>query len=364
MDIGNDVNTTGCSGGAATTSFASSRNLFPAKLHRLLEENQHERIISWQPHGLCFIVRERDEFVKDVMPRYFSQSKMPSFLRQLNLYGFRRLETGLDKGGYYHRLFMRGNSQLCDQITRGVGKTGGHVHGSAIIPTNGYPIADGAPQPNFYSMDPLPSSRMIDSSSEEGSKKKNRRHDQHQQLNPPRQEEQQEAGTTQAISSEQIHSKDNPSARVISCYTTVRSSTTKVEAVENSLPVLVTCPLTSSSLPTVAVGEPPTYSLAEAMALKQNTKIQPVIGLALPSLAATSLDKVRKDSASNQSNSWYHNLEPVDISVNQNRWYHENRRVELLKIIQQDKDMRAMLSALLAQDKEQAIESHKHSWYC
>jgi hypothetical protein len=50
--------------------------------------------------------------------RYFSQTKLTSFQRQVNLYGFRRLTTGSDRNGYYHELFLRGRPDLLKRMTR------------------------------------------------------------------------------------------------------------------------------------------------------------------------------------------------------------------------------------------------------
>jgi hypothetical protein len=53
------------------------------------------------------------------MPKYFKQSKLASFQRQLNLYGFTRLSaSGPDKGGYFHELFLRGKEHMCSRIIR------------------------------------------------------------------------------------------------------------------------------------------------------------------------------------------------------------------------------------------------------
>lgn len=63
---------------------------FPIKLHELLDKIEADglaHVVSWQPHGRCFIVHKQKEFTEDVMPKYFKMSKFPSFLRQLNLYG-------------------------------------------------------------------------------------------------------------------------------------------------------------------------------------------------------------------------------------------------------------------------------------
>ena len=94
---------------------------FPFKLHDMLESVIDEglgHIVSWQPHGRAFAVHNAQEFVRDVMPLYFRQSKLTSFQRQLNLYGFCRLTTGPDAGAYYHELFLRGKAFLCKKMRR------------------------------------------------------------------------------------------------------------------------------------------------------------------------------------------------------------------------------------------------------
>jgi hypothetical protein len=104
----------GSRGGVATP--------FVVKLHEMIdaiERDGHGDIVSWQPHGRCFVVHKQKEFTDHVMPTYFKMSKFPSFLRQLNLYGFRRLtRVGTDKGGYYHELFLRNKVFLAYRILR------------------------------------------------------------------------------------------------------------------------------------------------------------------------------------------------------------------------------------------------------
>lgn len=74
---------------------------FPLKLHELLERAEVENltdIISWQPHGRAFVVHQPKKFVAGLMPRFFRQTKLTSFQRQLNLYGFNRLTKGKKRG--------------------------------------------------------------------------------------------------------------------------------------------------------------------------------------------------------------------------------------------------------------------------
>jgi len=97
---------------------------FPIKLQEMLdrvEADGFSDIISWQPHGRCFIIHQPKEFTSsDLLPRYnFGKiTKLASFQRQLNLYGFQRITQGLDKGAYYHELFLRNRSFLAHQIQR------------------------------------------------------------------------------------------------------------------------------------------------------------------------------------------------------------------------------------------------------
>lgn len=120
---------------------------FPVKLHSMLDAIERDgfaNVVSWQPHGRCFVVHKPKEFVNHIMPKYFKQSKMASFQRQLNLYGFSRLTGGLDKGGYYHELFLRGKVSLAYKINRM------RVKGTGVrMPTN--PDSE----PNLYALPPV-----------------------------------------------------------------------------------------------------------------------------------------------------------------------------------------------------------------
>ena len=126
-------------GGVATS--------FPLKLHSLLDQIEQDglaHVISWQPHGRAFVVHKPKEFVNHVMPKYFRQTKITSFQRQLNLYGFCRLTKGRDNRGYYHELFLRGKPFLCKKMIR------------TKVKGTGFKAASSPDQePDFYKMPPV-----------------------------------------------------------------------------------------------------------------------------------------------------------------------------------------------------------------
>jgi hypothetical protein len=55
-------------------------------------------------------------FVEEILPKHYRHSKLESFQRQLNLYGFKRITKGEDMGAYYHPMCMRGRSDLAKRI--------------------------------------------------------------------------------------------------------------------------------------------------------------------------------------------------------------------------------------------------------
>jgi hypothetical protein len=94
---------------------------FPGKLYRLLAEVESQgntHIISFTPDGDAFKIHDPDAFLKQVSPKYFCQSRLTSFIRQLNFYGFDRLSHGPDRGAFAHPIFLRGHPELLCYIQR------------------------------------------------------------------------------------------------------------------------------------------------------------------------------------------------------------------------------------------------------
>ena len=125
---------------------------FPERMHRLLqdcEDNGETEVISFLPHGRAFMIYHVERFCREVMPRYFKQSRLSSFQRQLNLYGFRRITSGPDAGGYYHELFLKGRPALAIHMRRvGIPKADGGIRPSPR--PSQYQAT-----PDFYAMAPV-----------------------------------------------------------------------------------------------------------------------------------------------------------------------------------------------------------------
>lgn len=107
-----------------------ARETFPSSLHRMLTEIDQlassdpsmahlKSAISWQDHGMAFKIHDRKKFIELIMPQWFCRLKYTSFIRQLNLFGFKRIhKDGPDKGAMYHEDFLRDMPELAVNIPK------------------------------------------------------------------------------------------------------------------------------------------------------------------------------------------------------------------------------------------------------
>uniref|UniRef100_A0A7S2NQY9 HSF-type DNA-binding domain-containing protein n=1 Tax=Leptocylindrus danicus TaxID=163516 RepID=A0A7S2NQY9_9STRA len=92
---------------------------FPFKLHMILKQTEHRKFISWAVHGRAWKVHDTEAFTKRVLPQYFpKQTKYASFIRQVNLWGFERINAGPDAGYYYHESFRKNKEMMCREMIR------------------------------------------------------------------------------------------------------------------------------------------------------------------------------------------------------------------------------------------------------
>ncbi|KAM6458505.1 heat shock factor protein 1 isoform 2-T2 [Liasis olivaceus] len=102
---------------------------FLTKLWTLVEDPDTDALICWSPSGNSFHVFDQGQFAKEVLPKYFKHNNMASFVRQLNMYGFRKV-IHIEQGGlvkpekddteFQHPYFLRGQEHLLENIKRKV----------------------------------------------------------------------------------------------------------------------------------------------------------------------------------------------------------------------------------------------------
>jgi len=89
-------------------------NFFSQRLHAVLSDERFQQIIAWLPHGRGWRILKPKLFERFVLAKYFGTIKYASFLRQLQVYGFRQITTN----SYCHEMFLRGKPHICDYIRR------------------------------------------------------------------------------------------------------------------------------------------------------------------------------------------------------------------------------------------------------
>ena len=98
--------------GICRQNMVDSKMPFPWKVQIMLDDVEREgksHIVSWLSHGRSFRIHRQDEFVDEILPNYFNQSKISSFTRQLYIYQFQKVPEGPDKGAFMHPRFIRGD---------------------------------------------------------------------------------------------------------------------------------------------------------------------------------------------------------------------------------------------------------------
>mmetsp|Transcript_12610 Transcript_12610/g.18538 ORF Transcript_12610/g.18538 Transcript_12610/m.18538 type:complete len:268 (+) Transcript_12610:236-1039(+) len=108
-----------------TGDIYTTSSTFAMKLYHMLKDERFSDCITWMPHGRSWKVLNQNE-LEEVLSLYFKHSNMPSFMRQVNGWGFCRVPEhhGADNE-YYHEMFLRGFPDLCEEMKRKRDKKGG-----------------------------------------------------------------------------------------------------------------------------------------------------------------------------------------------------------------------------------------------
>mmetsp|Transcript_9156 Transcript_9156/g.14077 ORF Transcript_9156/g.14077 Transcript_9156/m.14077 type:complete len:426 (+) Transcript_9156:185-1462(+) len=115
----------------AETSRCKGANTIPIFLKKTYKmiDTCEPKIASWTPDGEMFVVKDPDLFAATIIPQYFDHNKFSSFARQLNFYGFRKMQAKPIRNSdfdvdtakhvtFYNEKFKRGRCDLLKEIQR------------------------------------------------------------------------------------------------------------------------------------------------------------------------------------------------------------------------------------------------------
>ncbi|KAJ8144660.1 hypothetical protein OY671_002247 [Metschnikowia pulcherrima] len=110
-----------------------ARPAFVMKIWSMVNDPKNYDHIRWNEDGETFQVVHREEFMKNILPKYFKHNNFASFVRQLNMYGWHKVQD-INSGSmkddrnqeevlkFKNPYFIRGREDLLDNIVRN--KTG------------------------------------------------------------------------------------------------------------------------------------------------------------------------------------------------------------------------------------------------
>ncbi|ORZ18856.1 HSF-type DNA-binding-domain-containing protein [Absidia repens] len=112
-------------GPPTANSVLRTQPAFIVKLYKMLEDDTQD-LICWAKNGEYFSVYNSALFSKQILPQYFKHNNWQSFVRQLNMYGFNKINEMIHSNlsfenqtwDFKHPHFKRGDFQAMTLVKR------------------------------------------------------------------------------------------------------------------------------------------------------------------------------------------------------------------------------------------------------